>query len=145
MRPCEERLCSSTCHVPCFSAQLPLCYSFTNSQIVQVVDLWVGGLPLSIEDSAHNLRYPIHNGLLVSLASFSSPPWRLGVYYETQAVLCTSALLCVWLREEEILLCMKYGLSFFPYHRLGLHDQHLSVIVMWCLEYEFASYSETVF
>src|SRR6218665_1550519 len=36
-------------------------------------------------------------------------------------------------------------LSFFPYRRLGLHDQHLSVIVMWCLEYEFASYSETVF
>src|SRR6218665_3179750 len=35
--------------------------------------------------------------------------------------------------------------QFFPYHRVGLHDQHLSVIVMWCLEYEFASYSEAVF
>ena len=60
---------------------------------MQVVDLWVGGMPLSIEDSALNLRNTIHNGLLVLLASFSSFPWRLEVYYETQAVLCTSALI----------------------------------------------------
>jgi len=80
---------------------------------VHVVDLWVGGLSLSIEDYAHSLkliRYPIHNEFLVSLAwgcsissvtcicpSFSSLPysyWHYNeVYYETQAVLCTSALL----------------------------------------------------
>src|SRR6218665_2912387 len=96
LRPCEERavyICPSTCHVPCFSAQLPLCYSFTNSLMGRECRLSTCGLPLSIEDSAHNLRYPIHNGLLVSLASLSSLPWRLEVYYETQAVLCTSALL----------------------------------------------------
>src|SRR6218665_1432228 len=72
-------------------------YSFANSLRGRECRLWtcglVGGLPLSIEDSAHNLRYPIQNGLLVSLASFPSLPWRLEVYYETQAVLCTSALL----------------------------------------------------
>src|SRR6218665_220343 len=96
LRPCEERavyICPSTCHVPCFLAELPLCYSFTNSLTSRECRLWTCGLPLSIEDSAHNLRYPIHNGLVVSLASFSSLPWRLEVYYETQTVLCTSALL----------------------------------------------------
>src|SRR6218665_1887244 len=73
MRPCEERavyICPSTYHVPCFSAQLLLCYSVTNSLRGRECRLWTCGLPFSIEDSAHNLRYPIHSGLLVSLASF---------------------------------------------------------------------------
>src|SRR6218665_2829316 len=38
--------------------------------------------------------------------------------------LCCALQRCYRLewREEEILQCMKHGLSFFPYHFLGLHD-----------------------
>src|SRR6218665_2525983 len=42
-------ICPSTCRVPCFSAQLPLCYSFTNSLRGRECRLWTCGLPLSIE------------------------------------------------------------------------------------------------
>src|SRR6218665_650378 len=46
LQPCEERavyICPSTCHVPCFSAQLPLCYSFTNSLRGRECRLWTCG------------------------------------------------------------------------------------------------------
>src|SRR6218665_1608735 len=46
LRLCEERavhICPSTCHVPCFSAQLPLCYSFTNNLRGRECRLWIVG------------------------------------------------------------------------------------------------------
>src|SRR6218665_422770 len=46
LRSCEERavyICPSTCHVPCFSTQLPLCYSFTNSPRGRECRLWTCG------------------------------------------------------------------------------------------------------
>src|SRR6218665_2372690 len=92
MRPCEEGavyICPSTYHVPCFSAQLPLCYSVTNSLRGRECRLWTCGLPFSICPQSQGPD----TQLVVSVACLIlSLRWRLEVYYETK--LCCALQRC---------------------------------------------------
>ena len=71
-------ICPSTILPVMFLASQPSLHFVIHSQIAQGAESagcgLVGGLPLSIEDSAHNLRYTIHNGLYSVACLIRFPP-----------------------------------------------------------------------